>query len=243
MRFYDTGNTHDSMVHQINFLCTSDDTSFPLADKARNLNIAVESLVGKIVQVDGGWEFDDPNQTDYPRGTGTLVEGQELYSFSSEYLIIKKIEIKEANGLWIEIKPLDENQLGVSTEEYFGQDSSGDPTKGLPEYYAKIGRHIRLFPAPTSANVTLSGGLRVTFQRTIDLITATDTTQQPAIQSPFHGLLCYMVSLPYCEIYQPSRVARYERKIIEGTKDCLDFYAQRGEDERSQVTTKKIQFE
>ena len=243
MKFNDTGNTHDSMVHQINFLCTSDNTAFPLADKAMNLNIAVESLVGKIIQIDGAWEFDDPNQTDYPRGTATLVEGQELYSFSSEYLIIKKLEIKDNNGLWREIKPLDENQLGMSTEEYFGQDASGNPTKNIPDFYAKVGRHIRLFPAPSSSNVTLASGLRVTFQRTIDLITASDTTQQPALQSPFHGLLCYMVSIPYCEIYQPSRVARYERKIIEGTKDCLDFYAHRGEDERYIITRRKISFE
>ena len=242
MRFNDTGNTHDSIAHQVDFLCGSNNTSYPLADKARNLNIAVESLAGKIIQLDGMWKFDDPNQTDFPRGTATLVEGQELYSFASEYLVIKKIEIKDTSSVWREIQPIDTDQLESSTEEYFGTDSSGNPTKNMPEFYALTGRHIRLFPAPAAANVTLASGLRVTFERTIDLITASDTTQQPAIQSPFHGLLCYMVSIPYCMIFNKDRVRSYEQKVLEGTKDCLEYYSNRGEDNDNQITIRKISF-
>src|SRR3990167_8973401 len=165
MRFYDTSNTHRSLVHEIWSLCDADITSFPLADAAREANIALENLVGKILGADGTWQWDDDsNYTDLPRARFTLVEGQESYTLSTPYLEIEHIDILQDSSpdMWRRLEPLDREDLGgLTTEEYFGLESDGTAQIGLPRYYDKISNvSFRLFPAPTSTQVTLTSGLR-----------------------------------------------------------------------------------
>ena len=100
--------TSQDIVSAIDEFCDSDSTSYLIAAKTRNVNAALEELIGEIINSDGTWQFDDTNYTDLPRGTGNLVEGQQTYSFASEYLQISMIEIKTVNGQWEKIKPLDE---------------------------------------------------------------------------------------------------------------------------------------
>ena len=228
MKFNDTSNTHDSLAHEINFLCDANNTTFPLADKARGLNIALQDLLGEIIMSDGGWQFDDTNFTDLPIGTGTLVEGQVSYSFASEYLSIEAIEVKDTNSLWRRLGSLDHLDLnGMSPEEYFGINSDGTIVKAFPTNYDVLGDTIFIYPAPSSSDLTLSSGLRIWFKRTIDLFTASDTIQEPPIPSTYHGLLAYMVSLPYCMKFKKDRVALYKDQIKELRKALMDFYGRR----------------
>src|SRR3990167_10168692 len=142
MRFYDTSNTHRSLVHEIWSLCDADITSFPLADVAREENIALENLVGKILGADGTWQWDDDsNYTDLPRARFTLVDGQESYTFSTPYLEIEHMDVLTDGSpdMWRRLIPLDRDELGnLTTEEYFGLDSSGNPVQGIPTHYDKI---------------------------------------------------------------------------------------------------------
>ena len=233
------------LVSVINDLCDSDSISYPIASKVRNANIGYEKLIGKILEADGDWQWDDTNYSNLPRGTGTLVEGQETYSFSSEYLNIQMIEVLRDSSpdVWHKLKPLDSLDLGdMSPEEYFGQTSAGNPQTGTPEYYDKIGDTIILYPAPTATAVTLASGIRVWFQRTADLFTTTDTTQEPGIPSPYHVLLTYYASIPFCMKYKPERVAWLEKKWDDGIKDMLKFFGKREKDKRHVMTMKSINY-
>lgn len=237
--------TNQDLVSEINSLCDSDATSYPIADKTRACNVALETLVGKILEADGDWQFDDTNYSDLPRGTGTLVEGQEAYSFAAEYLNIQMIEVlvDSSPDVWHKLKPLDSLNLGdMSPEEYFGQESNGDPAKGMPEYYDKLGDTIILYPAPAATSVTLASGLRVWFQRTADLFTTTDTTQEPGIPSPYHILVAYYASIVYCMKYKRDRVAWLEKKWDEGIKNMLKFFGKREKDKRHIMTMKSVSF-
>ena len=69
----------NDIVSAINDFCDSDAINYPIAGKVRNANIGYETLIGKILEADGDWQWDDTNYTTLPRGTGTLVEGQETY--------------------------------------------------------------------------------------------------------------------------------------------------------------------
>lgn len=235
--------TNQDIVSAINNLCDSDATSFPIAEKTLYVNAALEELIAEIINADGTWEYDDTNYTNLPRGTGTLVEGQQTYSFASEYLQIQMIEIKDNNGKWIKISPLDKSELGdLSPDEYFGVDSSGNPTKGFPWYYDQLGDTIFLYYAPTSTNVTLASGLRVWFKRTADLFTTTDTTQEPGLPSTHHMLLAYMGSLPYCMKYKKDRVPLYQKKVDEMRKSLIAHYSHRERSKKKQMTMKPIAF-
>src|SRR3990167_10472232 len=158
MQFYNTVSTEDSLVHECWDLCDADINSYPLAKVTRRFNLALEELVAEILNTDGTWQYDDTNHTDLPIGTGTLVEAQESYSFSSEYLQVQAIKVKDVNGNWNIVENIDQfNDIsGIAIEEYFS-------ATGLPLYYDILGDTIRLYPAPTSTAVTLASGLKIHF--------------------------------------------------------------------------------
>ena len=105
MRLTSHDNEQD-LTSEIDDICDSDSTSYPLKHKVRKINAGLEELVGKIVSADGRWEFDDTNYTNEPVGTGTLVEGQQRYHLTSEYLDILMIEILNKDGTqYQKIKP------------------------------------------------------------------------------------------------------------------------------------------
>ena len=158
-----TGNaTNQDLTSAIDFQCDSNSTSYPLADKVRNINAALEELVSEIINADGTYQWDDTNYTDLPVGTGLLVEGQEAYSFASEYLQIEGIEVLDVDGNnYRRLRPLDIQQKKINPTGYFGTESDGSPKKGYPEFYDIQGDTIKLYPAPTSDTVTLAAGLKI----------------------------------------------------------------------------------
>ena len=227
-------------------LCDADTTSYIAADLLRRINIALEELVGDIINADGTWQYDDTNYTDHPVGTGTLVEGQEDYAFASEYLQIEAIEILDANSpaVYRRIYPLDKGELGgLSTEEYFGVTSAGNPQTGQPLYFDQIGDTIRLYPAPTSGSVTFAAGLKVYFKRTADLFTSdqvTTGTKVPGLPSTHHVLLSYMAAVPYCMAYKKDRVAWLEKKIDVMKKTLIQHYSFRERAKRKIMTMAEL---
>src|SRR3990167_8472048 len=164
MQVYNTSSTENSLIHEAWDFLDADITSYPLAKVFRRFNMALEKLVGIAINTDGVFEYDDTNYTSLPVGTGTLVEGQESYSFASEYLKIKRVKVKDTDLQWRLLKQIDQSDLqasGMTIEEYFGLDSSGNPEKAFPTHYDILGDTIRLYPAPTSTSVTLTAGLKI----------------------------------------------------------------------------------
>ena len=248
---YNSHATNQDIVSEINFWCDSDATSYPIADKTRSVNVAYEELIGKIINADGTWQYDDTNYSNLPRGKGTLVEGQEWYSFASEYLKIEEIHILTTGNLYQKIPQIDNEVLGeLSWEEYFGRDSSGNALKGFPLYYDILGDSIRLGPTPTSTQVTLTNGIQIVFKRTADLFTTTDTTQEPGLPSLYHVLLAYKAALPYCMKYKKENVSSLLRLIGSDnsrdpyyggmTLDLIKHYSKRNPDNRPIMTMKRI---
>jgi len=227
-------------------LTDTDTTSYTAANLLRRINAAYEQVVSWIINADGTWQFDDTNYSDHPRGTGTLVEGQEDYAFSSEYLQVESIEILDASSpaKYIRIKQLDHQNLGgLSPEEYFGLESNGNPKKGWPQAYDINGDTIRLYPAPAAANVTLAAGLRIWFKRTADLFTSdqvTTGTKEPGFASPYHIILAYMAAIPYCMAYKKDRIALYEKKVMDLKNEIIKHYSHRDRDSRKVMTPKRI---
>ena len=232
------------IVSAINDFCDSNVDSYPIASKVRNANVGYETLIGKILEVDGDWQWDDTNYTNLPRGTGNLVDGQETYSFTSEYLNIQMIEIlnKNSPARYYKIDPIDSLDLRMSPEEYFGLESDGSPKKGLPLYYDKVGDTVILYPTPDTDDVTLTDGIRIWFQRTADLFTTTDTTQEPGLPSPYHILIVYYASIPYCQKYKKDMVPWLERKWVEGVADMLKHFGKREKDKRKIMSMAPINY-
>lgn len=244
MEIYNTTLPHKSLIHELWALCDADVTSYPLKDVIRRINAALEELVGRIINADGTWEYDDTNYTDLPVGTGTLIEAQQSYTFAAEYLTIERVKVKDINANWSILTPLSESELGgEAIEEYF-------TATGMPTHYDIVGDTIYLYPAPTSTSVTLASGLKVHFKRTAKLFTMSDSTtitsgeedDEPGLPSPYHILLAYMAAIPYCMSYKKDRIALYEKKKDEMIKDLIKFYSQREADRVKVMTMRGINF-
>ena len=245
------------------FLCDADTTSLTAANLLIHTNDAYQQVHGWILGVEGFYNADDPNYTDHPRGDFNLVDGQEDYSFNpqtagpytSHFLDIEAIEIKDraSPAKYKRIKPLDHTQLhGLSPQEYFGLESNGNPAKGFPEYYDKSGNTVRLYPAPKTADVTLTEGLRVWFKRNADLFTSaqvTTGTKEPGFAAQFHTILSFMSSRPFCMNYKPERMAMLNAVVGDLTdpptgmkREILKWYGQREADRPKIMGMKKINY-
>src|SRR5258708_4090301 len=113
MQFNSETNNQD-LISEIHSLCDSDSTSYPINPMTRRINSALEDFVGKIINVDGTWEYDDTNYTDLPVGTADLVEGQESYTFASEYLKIKRMKVKTLQNKWRTLRQIDQQDFEKS---------------------------------------------------------------------------------------------------------------------------------
>lgn len=217
-------------------LVDADSTSYTAADLLRRINIAYEEVVSFIMGIDGKWQFDDSNYTDFPIATTTLVEAQEDYALDLTFLEIERVQVKDNSGNWHLLQPFDISEIGIAIDEYLKDD-------GLPAYYDKTGKSIILKPAPTASQVTLSAGLKVWFKRTADLYTSaqvTTGTKVPGFASPFHVILAYKAALPYAQSYKRDRVPMIVNEINRLEKEMKNFYGRRELDRRKIMTTARI---
>jgi len=225
------------LCQEIDGLCDSNTTSYPVADKTRRVNSALEELVGEIINADGTWQWDDTNNTTLPVGTQTLVASQSLYSFNDKFLQIEHVKVKDVDGVWHTLTPIDEVEFGVTPIEEYFQDT------GLPTHYDKVGDDsIKLYPAPIATHCTLTSGLKVNFKRTAHLFAADDTTAEPGLPSTHHILLAYMASIPYCALYHPERVNFLMIKVAEMKKTLLKHFAQREKDAKKRFKFTPINY-
>lgn len=220
-------------------LCDADTTSYPAATLLRRINQAYEQVVGWLINADGTWQFDDSSYTASPSGTQTLVAGQSAYSFNDKFLQLLEVQIKDINGNWKILTPID--QIEYSNSQPL---SEAFKTNGLPIYYDKISEDtIKLYPAPAAANCTLADGLKIIFKRTANIFTSAEVTtgtKEPGFASPFHFILAYMAAIPYCMTYKKDRVALYEKRVMDLKKELLSLYALRERDVQNVMTMAPI---
>ena len=220
-------------------LVDADSVSYANADLLRRLNTAYEEVVALILGVDGLWQFDDTNYTDFPIGTTTLVNSQQDYTFAATHLEIEGVSVLDKDGIWKKLRPIDDKQLSVDPIEF-------QKTDGLPTYYDKQGRSILLYPAPDNGvSVTLASGLKVFFKRTADLFTQTQVdaaSKEPGFASPFHVILAYKAALPYAQSYKKDRVPMIINEINRLEKGITKHYGRREQDRRKIMSMSGITF-
>ena len=200
MQFSDTTNKN-GIIQDAEFLLNfpdggiSGDTTV-LKQFTGLINQAYLKVVAKVLEADRRWTWDHSNYTDFPIGSATLVAGQEDYTLpaatssgnAATLLRVVRIAVLDTTGVEYTLIH-DERPIADLNKLYV--------TSGTPVFYKLIGNSVKLFPAPAAANVTLTAGLRVYFQRSPDLFTSSDTTQQPGLPEPLHRLLSIEASMDY----------------------------------------------
>lgn len=243
MDFNDT-TLKQGLVQDCDFWVTSDITSYPLADKVRAANMALNEVAGLILSVDGRWQFDDTNYTDLPIGTTNLVSNQQDYGIDTSMIDITRVECMDASGKWIFLVPFDQKDLNVNTNQSViaGTTSTVNTsltdlmsTAGTPQYYDKIGNSIFLYPKP---NYNSTAGLKVYFQRKPNYFTVSDTTKQPGFAKHLHRYVSLAMAKDYAvaKMLTGNKVTVILNELAQKKQEIMSFYGRRQKDVRSRLT-------
>lgn len=203
--------------------------SYSNADLLIGINNIVNRISSLILMSDHRWRWDDSNQTDLPIATAALVANQQDYSISSSHLIIERIEVKDTNGNWRLLTPIDQSALKGYNKDAM---SEYQETAGTPEEYDLIGDSIFLYPKPSYSQVA---SLKIYFARGPSEFTdaqiwtsyALDGTKVPGFNTLFHDLIPLLVAYEYCSIYHRERAGFLYVQVQQREKALQDFYTQR----------------
>lgn len=220
------------LVDDVDFMLGTTSSSYPIADKTRNINNRLDEVVSYIMQADGQWQFDDNNYTDLPVGTTDLVNGQDNYEIAaSNFLDILRVEMKQSNGTSLWLDPIDYNDLrGTAMTEF-------QKTNGIPQYYDKVGNSLVLYPTP---NYNYTAGLKVYFKRNAKQFTVSDTTAEPGFARQFHRLLSIGASIDYCIPNNlEKKMIKLKTEYQEMLAGLMAFYAMRSKDKKINIRPRK----
>ena len=187
MEFSNTASCQ-GIVQDIDFLCGTNTTTYPLVDKVRNINQAYRDVNRLIWDVCDQWQYDDANNTDTPKALTTLTGGTKTYAIPTTSQKIRRIEVKNANGDWVKLEPIDYKDINEALPEFL-------ETAGLPIYYDLVGQFISLYPTPAADKVTTSSGMAVYMDRDVVSFTTASTTLEPGFAPSFHRILSLQAAL------------------------------------------------
>jgi len=220
------------LCQEVDGICGTNTTSYPLVDKARRANMALSRFVGLVLSSDNRWQFDDTNYTDLPIGTTNLVSGQGDYSLATSMLKILKVEMLDSNGDLTTLQPID------ITDQSEPLESIG--TSGTPKYYDKHATSVILYPTP---NYNSTNGLKVYYQRDASYFVSTDTTKKAGIPSIFHEYIALKMAEPYIRDKSKDNYVSIRNEITKYEEERIpEFYAKRNKDERAILTGKVIDY-
>ena len=189
MQFSNTSDASLGLYQDAQARTGTDSNAFLIADFTRWANRWYYKAVIEAMRSSSTWRFDDTNQTGNadddagrPVATSDLTNSQKAYSLPTGALKIRRVEVQDNGNNWSVVYPITEREITQSLSEF-------QETDGLPKYYILEGDRLRLYPAPATAQVTLTNGLRIYFEREIDEFTTGDTTQEPGLPEPYHHIL------------------------------------------------------
>lgn len=217
--------TITDIVNKVYFLTKTNVTAFPAADMLILINNAYERVSSIILQSDGRWQWDDNNQTDTPFANYTITSGTQNYAIATNLLALSRVEVKDSNGAWHLLKPID--QVDVYDQSIVDFMSGG----GLPQYYDKIGDEMYLYPTP---NYTQASSLRFYFRRAPLLYTSAEVTtgtKVPGFNSLYHDLIPLWVSYDYAMANGLPNANQLQVEIQKKEDAIREDYALRNKDE------------
>jgi len=179
---FSNSTTKLGIVEQARVKMRVDSTQWPVENIVTSCNAWLDKLINYGIGSDRHFQLDDTNHTKLPIGTANLIADQSDYSFLTDQqgnriLNLTRIDILDPSGLYRQLIPIDQAQIGVALGEF-------EKVANLPIYYDKIADNIiRVYPKPATS---VSGGIKYYFQRSPSYFVTTDTTKQPGVANVLH---------------------------------------------------------
>jgi hypothetical protein len=199
-------------------------------------NNALDDYTRLAISASGRWKFDDSNHTDFPEITTDLVAGQREYTFVNDeegnvILDIYRVYVKDSEGKFKLIKPIDADTETVDKSNYDGQDTEGDIYE-----YDKTANGILLNLIPQDGVIN---GLKVSINREASYFTYTDTTKKPGIYGLHHKYLYLKPALDYARRNTLTSYPRIEMEVLRIEREIKDGLNRRAKDERRRLTVRQ----
>lgn len=209
----------------------SGDTTL-LKEFTSDINLALDAVFGIIFSVGGTWQFDDSNHTDYPIIKTDLVSGQRDYGFTVDeninlVLDIYRVLVKDSNGIYQELEPVDAQSSEDVAGFYDGQELTGTPTK-----YDKTANGIFLDKIPSYNS---DDGLKIYINREASYFATSDTTKKPGFAGLFHEYLALRPAYEYAFINSLSNTNKIQEEMLRFEASIKDYYGKRERDIRRRL--------
>ena len=240
MVFYDATDKEKSIYHDVLSLLgieESDTTTYPVdGTYTRDYNASNNDLAYLAWDSSTDWQFDDSNiaasdtdgswtyssTTGLATATATLTSNMQNITLPTDALDVLRVEVKNANGDFERLTPIDESNIGVALDEF-------EETAGMPRFYDLHGTNLRFFPKVDTAQVTATAGVKLTLkQRDIDQATPADTSQQPPFPVMFHRLVAIKCAIKVAvgkELWEKLTVLKTLQD--EGEEKFINYFANR----------------
>ena len=214
----------------------TDSTTYTLAKKARDINIAMDRVFAIIFETGGTWQFDDSNHTDYPIITTNIVSGQRDYSFVSDeagnlILDVQKVFIADSSGIFREVSPVDVPS-GAPSNYWDGLNTTGQPNS-----YEKNATGIFVDPIP---NYNYTNGLKVYISREGSYFTSGDTTKKPGFAGLFHEYLVLHTCYKFAVRKGLAKAPQLKQDMVEMENAIREHYKRREKDVQKTLKTKRV---
>lgn len=211
--------TTSEIKADINFLCGSTSATYPDADKMRNVNVAYNHVARLIWDSADGWNYQDSNTAGLPVAFTTMTHDTQDYTLPTTAQRIHRVEVKQNNGTWLKLAPIDIHDMLVAAPEFQGNNP------GLPLYYDLQGRSVSLYPSPASGSVTLTSGLAFYVDRDVTEIATTATTTTPGFAKPFHRILSLAAAIDFTQDDRQRQLFVTQKLDLE--RGLVRFYSKR----------------
>jgi hypothetical protein len=203
MVFNGDSDNQDLCTLADNFVKT-DDTDFPLTEKASYANMGVREIISWILSVYGGWTYDDKNNSDIPQATSPLVANQTNYTLPDILDLLGVSYLSQGSSSWTKLQPITLEQ--IQSMGYAEADFERVP--GVPLYYRPIGNVIKIYPA---ANWSAAASLGIDFNRDGIAFTSASTTATPGFVSTMHEAVAVFMALMYAKINTLDSVTKWQK--------------------------------
>lgn len=226
MRINDATNQEMSLYHDALDMVDATTDTWPFVKFVRSANFALDSIVRKILTVNGRWQWADSNDTNLSEYATDLVATQTNYTLADDTLVLSRVRVKDKQGKWKTLKPMDKRDAS----DYF-LDQTGEPT-----HYDKVGRSIMPLPVP---DYSVTGGIEVTVQNGSNYFTVDDTIKEPGVESVFHRYISLYCALDYARKYAKDRVVDIKGDIKALDEEIKELYIVRDQDEEHFMSLEK----
>jgi hypothetical protein len=212
----------------VRFLTNSDSTSYTDAQLLINLNTWYQKIVTMIFESQDESDFDDARNTDYPIETTPMVASQRDYSIpvSNAVLKIKRVDLTYDGTNYYRAYPIDDGSVSTDMGANLAN-TDQDFVKQNPRYDVKY-NSVFIYPAPTAADVSAGGSIRIEWERNVTPFTSAELTAGtvvPGFDAPFHPMLVQGAAYDYAFARQLPQLQQLQASLVDWEARLRQHYS------------------